>query len=555
MAHGFKRSALAGLLALLPVAGLAQLPPDAGQLQRREQEPLRVQPLPAPAIELPAPPPPAAADAAAQVLVSRLRITGATLFPVERLHALVADAEGRRLSLPELQALAARITRFYDDHAYPLARAYLPPQEVQAGVVEIAVAEGRLEQVDSEDRAGLSPRLRARLNAGLLPGRPLRRDALERAVLLHDALPGVRAGARLRAGELPGTTRLVIETGMDDVVSGAATVDNHGDRYTGRTQAGLRLDWNNPGGRGDQLSLRGQGSGDGRLYGRVAYDAPLAGPWRATLAASRTQYELGKEFRSLEADGRAGSLSLDVRYPLVLAHDLRVDAGIGADAMRLVDRVGVAASGRDKDLQQARLMLSVQAADRWQGQSALSLQLATGRVDLRAAGEAALDATTQGSEGGFSRLNLAAERWQALGAWRLRGSASLQRALQNLVSAEKLSIGGVEGVRAYPAGEALGDTGALLSLELRRPWFPRPPWVVSPLAFADYGRVRFNHSLWPGFTGDSTRELAGAGIGLEAGGRGGLELSTALAWPLTDTAFASEPDRGHMAWVSARLVF
>lgn len=552
--HRTLRIMLALWLALLAPVVAAQVPPDAGQLQQRQQEPLRLQPLPVPAIQAPAMPPPTPEGGAALIQVRLLRITGATVFAAERLHALVADAEGRSLSLADLRAIAGRITRFYGEQGYPLARAYLPPQEVQSGVVEITVAEGRLEQVDSEDRAGLSTRLRARLNAGLVPGRPLRQDVLERAVLLNDALPGISASARLRAGDAPGTTRVIMETRMDNAVSGEASVDNHGDRYTGRNQAGLRLDWNNPGGIGDQLSLRAQGSGEGRWYGRAAYDFSLSGPWRATVAGSRTHYELGKEFSSLDADGRAGVLSLDLRYPLLLTHDLHLDAGLGADAMHLVDRIALTASERNKELQQARLGFSLQAGNRGRGQSALSLQLATGRVDIRDAGEAAVDASSLGSEGGFTRLNLAAERWQALGDWQLRGSANLQRALQNLASAEKLSIGGADGVRAYPAGEAQGDDGNLFSLELRRPCFPTPAWVISPLFFADYGRVRFNHSLWPGFTGDTRRELAGAGVGVEVAGHG-VGVSAMLAWPLTDTAFTSEPDRGHMAWVSARLGF
>lgn len=553
--HRSLRILLALLLGLLVPVVAAQAPPDAGQLQQRQQEPLRLRPLPVPVIHAPATPPPAPEGGAALVPVRLLRITGATVFAPERLHALVADAEGRPLTLADLRAIAGRITRFYAEQGYPLARAYLPPQEVQSGVVEIAVVEGLLEQVGSEDHAGLSARLRARLNAGLTPGRPLRQDALERAVLLHDALPGISASARLRAGDAPGTTRVIMETRMDDAVSGEAGVDNHGDRYTGRNQAGLRLDWNNPGGSGDQLSLRAQGSGEGRWYGRAAYDFSLSGPWRATVAGSRTHYELGKEFSSLDADGRAGVLSLDLRYPLLLAGDLRLDAGLGLDAMHLVDRIALTVSERNKELQQARLGLSLQAGDRWRGQSAFSLQLAAGRVDIRDAVEAAVDAATLGSEGGFARVNLAAERWQALGEWQLRGSASLQGALQNLVSAEKLSIGGADGVRAYPAGEAQGDDGGLLSLELRRPFFPVPAWVISPLFFADYGRVRFNHSVWPGFTGDTSRELAGAGAGLEIGGRRGISVAATLAWPLTDHAFTSEPDRDHMAWLSARFGF
>ncbi|MDF3031365.1 MAG: surface antigen variable number repeat family protein, partial [Moraxellaceae bacterium] len=493
--HSFRcRPAIAGgLLLLHPLWGAAETPPDAGQLQERSREPVTVQPLAPPRIEAPAPAASAAdATAGPAIVVQRLSVTGATIIPTATLEALVADAVGQRLGFAELHALAARLTRHYQAQGYLLARAYLPPQEIRDGVVEIAVLEGRLENVRSEDSARLPESLRTRLSAGLATGRPVQRADLERAVLLHDTLPGIAASARLRPGAQPGGTEIVLQTQRDNAVSGEATLDNHGDRYTGDLQGGLRLEWNNPTHSGDQLALRLQGTGAGRLYGRTAYDFSLYGPWRATIAASSTRYELGEEFRNLEADGWARTGSLELRYPLVLTPGLRVALLVGGDHMRLVDRIGIAGSERNKDLTQGRLGLALQGADRWRGQSALSLQASSGRVDIHDPAEQAFDAISVGSEGGFSKVNLQGERWQQLpGGFQLRGSASLQRALNNLASAQKLAIGGPNGVRAYPTGEAQGDDGQLVSLELRRALPIVSRWQPTAIAFADYGRVHF----------------------------------------------------------------
>ncbi|WP_318531837.1 POTRA domain-containing protein, partial [Pseudomonas huaxiensis] len=53
----------------------------------------------------------------------------------------------RTVSLGELQAGANRITRLYRERGYPLARAYIPAQEIDGGVVQIAVMEGRFGEV------------------------------------------------------------------------------------------------------------------------------------------------------------------------------------------------------------------------------------------------------------------------------------------------------------------------------------------------------------------------------------------------------------------------
>lgn len=548
------RCASLGLL-LWPGVALAEAPPDAGQLLERSREPVTVQPLPTPRIELPraeAPAPPATA----RIPVQQFRIRGATVFPEATLQAVVAEARGRRLTLAELQGLAARMTRFYQARGYLLARAYLPPQEIRDGVVEIAVQEGYLERVMAEDSAGLAPGLRQDLTAALTPGAPLQKGALERVVLLHDTLPGIAATARLRAGEQPGGTVVTVETRTEAKWAGELSADNHGDRYTGRRQGGLRLEWNNPSGRGDQLGLRLQSAGAGRVYGRLGYDFALHGPWRATASASSTRYELGEEFRNLEADGRAETASLEVRYPLILRAALRLDAVAATDYLQMVDCIGLTATERDKSLLDGRLGIALQAADHWRGQSALSLQLTAGRLDIHDRDEQRFDAVSVGSEGGFSKLTLGGERWQQLpGGFHLRASASLQWALDNLTSAQKLAIGGPAGVRAYPTGEAQGDEGRLVSLELHRTLPLAPRWRPSAILFADYGRVRFNHRTWTGFAGDSTRELAAAGLGLDWRGPRGIGLSAWQAWPLTDTQVTAESDDNHRFWLSGRIGF
>ena len=73
----------------------------------------------------------------ARVRVQSIRITGTTVFPPEEIRLLIASAEGQELSLAEIEALAARITSYYRSRGYVIARAYVPPQRVQDGILEI----------------------------------------------------------------------------------------------------------------------------------------------------------------------------------------------------------------------------------------------------------------------------------------------------------------------------------------------------------------------------------------------------------------------------------
>ena len=93
-------------------------------------------------------------------------------------------------------------------------------------------------------------------------------------------------------------------------------------------------------------------------------------------------------------------------------------------------------------------------------------RLTAGHVSLDA-GSQAVDQGPGGlrTAGQFGKLNLEAQHMRF---WRnglsLLASFQGQLASKNLVSAEKMSLGGPAGVRGYPVGEAVGDSGALLGL-------------------------------------------------------------------------------------------
>src|SRR4029077_11503587 len=76
--------------------------------------------------------------------------------------------------------------------------------------------------------------------------------------------------------------------------------------------------------------------------------------------------------------------------------------------------------------------------------------------------------TGRHTQGNFNKFNYDVRRQQRLtDDASLLFSASGQLASGNLASAEKMSLGGPNGVRAYPVGEATGDSGIVTQTELR----------------------------------------------------------------------------------------
>ena len=133
---------IAALLASSHGAFAQQLPNAGAQLRQIPPAPAQVPTAPIFRVE-PRAVEPDVGPAGATVQVNALHVTGQTLFSEEVLIAASGFAPGSRLSLADLRALAAHITAFYNERGYFLTQAYLPPQDIGAGAVTIAIVEGR----------------------------------------------------------------------------------------------------------------------------------------------------------------------------------------------------------------------------------------------------------------------------------------------------------------------------------------------------------------------------------------------------------------------------
>src|SRR6202021_1662596 len=114
-----------------------------------------------------------------------------------------------------------------------------------------------------------------------------------------------------KPGGTVGTSDLVLDTTAGSTISGNASLDNYGDRYTGRAHIGLTVTLIDPFHHGDVLTLSGLSSGPGLNYGRLAYEFLLNGHGtRIGASASALRYVLGEQFESLHAHGTPRVTSL-----------------------------------------------------------------------------------------------------------------------------------------------------------------------------------------------------------------------------------------------------
>jgi len=544
-------SLLGASLALTLGATAAAATPDAGQILQEPRAPRAAPSNSTPALNVDGPSARSVPEGGAQVRLSAVRFSGNTAFSSAALQSLLADAVGKNLTFAELTRLAERVSRHYREAGYLVARAYLPAQAVKDGVLDIAVLEGTLGQVVLGNTAGLGESALAPLQ-GLALNAPVHEQSLDRALLNLADLPGTRVQSTLRPGAAPGASELLVDVSRERDFQGGVDLDNYGSLYTGEYRIGTSLYWNNPLDRGDQLSLRLQAS-DARLhYERLAYQLPLGEQaLRVGVAVSNMVYRLGRDLDVLDAYGSASIASLYLRRPLLRSPSANSFVQLQFDAKSLRDTVGSTSTTARHDLRNATLGVSGNWQDNRFGGSnnAVAVNFTVGRLTLDADSHTQ-DAASAQSAGEFAKLGYQLQRLQALQpGWTLALSVSGQLADKNLASAEKFSLGGSQGVRAYPQGEASGDAGWLGSVELR--WQAAPGWQFQ--AFGDAGLVHVNRQPWADTTANQ-RGLAGVGLGL-VWGNDKLNLTLSAAWPTDHESPPPDPQRKPRVWAQLSAGF
>jgi hemolysin activation/secretion protein len=547
-----KRTLLPLTLLALGHAVLAQQVPSAGsQLQSIPAAP--VAPRPAPEIRIEQRPAAGAAPAdEARILVKSLRITGAQLFPESQLLALTGFVPGSELGLSDLQAMADRITAYYRSQGFFVAQAYMPAQDIQDNAVTIAVTEGRYGAVTLRNATNLSDNLSRNALTGVRSGDVIATEPLETRLLMLSDLPGVNVRSTLVPGASVGTSDLLVDVTPGQRVSGSIDADNAGNRYTGAYRAGATVNLNNPLGLGDVASLRLLTSGSGLQYGRASYQLQ-AGRAQLGVAYSALRYELGREFAPLQAHGSAQIASVFGRYPLLRSRDNNVYAQLAYDAKTFQDRVDSVPAVTDKKagVWMASLYGDHRDALGGLGLNAWSVTWSSGNIDIRTPAARAADALGPRSNGHFDKLAFSATRLQTLGGpFSAYASASGQLASKNLDVSEKMSLGGMNAVRAYPEGEAYADEGIVATLEGRM-LLPRPsgriPGQVQLVAFIDAGSVTHDRNPWT--AAPNHRTLYGAGVGINWAEAGNFLVRAFYARRLGSEPATSAPDRSGRFWV------
>lgn len=548
----------AGILIGVPSVSRAQTIPDAGVLQQQPQQQIeeeRRERLPSQAPSLtPEPSPSEPSPEAETVWVTGYRFEGNTRLTDEQLQAVVAPYVGRRADLTLLREAAAAVTDRYRNAGW-IVRTYLPQQDVSGGHILIAIMEATVGEVmlDGDPPTRVTPEhVLGPIRHRLPSGQHLSTTALDRGLLLADDLAGVRVSGALEAGAQSGQTNVRVMAADKPFVHGDVTVNNGGMRATGSIQGLASLRIESPFHRGDRLALTGMFS-EGSQYGRVGYTRPVGySGWQVGASASWLFYDLvASEFDPLQAKGNIQNLGVEAFYPVIRARNYNVQWLLNYDYRRFSNDA-VAVRQSNYQIHEGAMGLAGNWFDELLGAPGGtfgSLHVVAGQVEQggRQIGE------NPSVAGAFTKLRWYLSRQQQVVSWfSLFGSFLGQKAFGTMDTAERLYLGGPQGLRAYPVNEASGSTGWLATAEMRG----HLPWGFGLTGFFDAGHVENPAAVGPSYT------LKGGGLTLSWRNSLGLALSATWAHRLGEnphpTAIGLDQDgslhRNHV-WFTASYLF
>jgi hemolysin activation/secretion protein len=507
-------------LSLLTSAALMAATPTTGDILRQVEPPkVPETPKALPSVGTGEYKAPLSAKDDMKTYVKSFKFSGNTAFSAEVLSALVKPYEGKELGINGLKEVASVITKYYRDNGYFVARAYIPAQSMENGLVEIAVIEGTYGAFDMKNSSLVDTAEVQGFMDHLKGGELVSTMSLERQMLLINDLSGAQVtNAEVYPGAAVGTSDFRITVSPTPKYNGYAIADNYGSRYTGENRLSVGGYINSLSGIGDTLSLSGLISNTADLKNiRLAYDRPLGySGLKGGVSASMTDYTLD-EINNYEAYGRTDSYNVYVSYPTIKtrAHTQTLEASL--DHKEMKDTSGIPGLLDESKKQLDALTLKVTdrrntSLSNLPGSLYTSAGYTIGHLGLKN-DVARMNDTGLNAKGNYTKLSL-----NSLYSQYLLENTTLQTNLKaqksfgnNLDSSEDLSVGGSNGVRAYEDSELSGDQGYAISLDLIYA-LPKVAQINHNTSlFLDHSRIWRNDTTFN--TDDNIRNLNAVGIG------------------------------------------
>lgn len=427
-----------------------------------------------------------------KVTIKDIKVIGATLLAQEEVNKIIVPYKNRVLTLRDMQEVADLITDAYRQKGFITSRAYLPPQKIVNGVMEIRVIEGITGNIDVKGNRYFKAFL-YRNEIELKNGQPFNYESLRKGLSRINEQPDRNAKTVLTPGREPGSTDVVLNVKDKLPLHIGFDYDNFGSPYIDYDRYKVTLTDNNLTGLGDILAFQYQISQreDYRLF-TLRYLVPVTDSLSLGFFAADSKIKLGKELEDSNTRGKARYYSIYAVQSLIDQENMNLNLNFGFDYKDIFNFANNLESSRDR-MRIIKLGLDWDMADR------LGRTLVTGEIDygipdiMGGLRKRDSHASRSGSGGEFHKeilniLRLHKMPFESLLLWKNQ----FQFSPYILTGAEQYQIGGIINVRGYPPAEVVGDRGYAMTWEWSFPIYFIPKDVKVPLSQARlYDALRF----------------------------------------------------------------
>lgn len=249
--------------------------------------------------------------------INLIVVQGATIIDEDQVDRITKTYVSRCLSLKDINQLISDISNLYLDKGFITSRAFVQPQKIEKGTLDLLVVEGKIETFQST-----SSMKKSELDAAF----PIEENTvlslrdLEQGIENLNRLQQNAAQLDIKPGSDTGLSQVNIVNEQSRPLHAQLFVDNSGSEATGQYLAGASVSWDNPIHRSDNLyltlsegvdALRGGSSQSYALY----YSIPQ-GYFLWSLSANHFSYEQLISGNSVDftTSGKSDNQSLGLDY-------------------------------------------------------------------------------------------------------------------------------------------------------------------------------------------------------------------------------------------------
>lgn len=502
-------------------------------------------------------------------VLEELAVTGVHNLEGSLLEEKLSAWVGKKVTYNDLLKIAADITEVYKQNGYVTSRAFIPPQEIENGIAQVTVVEGRIDDIEITGNKYVNNKfINKRLHQK--SGDILHIGMLEKdLVTLKNTSLFKNVHATLKAGDEVGTSDVVLEMEDQFPIHVSLGVDNFGRDNIGVYRPSLTVSHNNLLGKGDQLT--GNVTLASRTRSVVAqYNYPLNSKgWTAGGMYAYSKVIIDQNNKPInDITGRTHRFQLNTNFPIFKSKDetLNISGGVSGYLVDSMVYLDVDKSYQRPFSLRTRPVSPVDLGGRsiksifhvrgvpdqeYATVRGITTNISTvkqdkyGRSILQSSMTNGLDLF--GGNQSFIKFNGDLTRIQDLshgliGVFKAQGQWTPNR----LPGMEQMQVGGANTIRGYNEGLLTGDKGYLVSAELRYPIKWGPDWLKNKfqgLVFVDHGRVFITNEDYPRAINGTlavgnSGYITGYGVGL----RGALNKYVSGRF---DLGFVTNRDVGH----------